>query len=390
MKRILLAIALSMAVPATAQAAEGTTRVDLGGAAYRALGAKGVKVIAKRPAGSCAASCGCPCARASSARSACSTTAARCACARAAARSGSTRLQGRLGRSTTLAATVRGRRITVFKATGVPALNAATGSARLERGRLSLTRAGAQAIRRGLKLKRLRSGRFGRVTVFALVDATSSQPGGGSGGGGGGGGSGPPQSGPISDEPPRLARPATAVNVAAASVTWHVRDSWTRYVSTEQDVVPLGGALPGAAIPQDQHACPDAPAGAAPGPLVYSYTVPFASGWHDAASGTAAVYTTGGAGFRFPSHGIDLDVLDLEVELTGAASRLIARFDGRGETNPGNKRGVLVDLAGAAPAPGGPAALLKGSIPDGGSESVFAGFYTAGQGFGCVSVSYSL
>ncbi len=302
-----------------------------------------------------------------------------------------TRIQVRLGRSTTIAATVRGRRITVFKASGAPSLNAATGAARLERSRLSLTRAGARAIRRALKLERLRSGRFGRVTVLALVDATSSQPGDGSGGGSGGpGGGGPPQSGPISDEPPRLARPATAVSLSAASVTWHVRDSWVRYVSTEQDVVPLGGALPGAAIAQDQHACPDAPAGAAPGPLVYSYTVPFASGWYDAASSAAAVYTTGGAGFRFPSHGIDLDVLDLEVELTGAASRLIARFDGRGETNPGNRRGVLVNLAGAAPVPGGPAALLKGSIPAGGSESVFAGFYTAGQGFGCVSVSYSL
>jgi len=379
-----------MAVPATAQAAEGTTRVDLGGAAYRALGTKGVKVIAKRPARIVRGELRLPVRQGIVSSVGLLNHGGEVRLRKGRRTVRLTRLQARLGRSTTLAATVRGRRITVFKATGVPALNAATGSARLERARLSLTRAGAQAIRRALKLKRLRSGRFGRVTVFALVDATSSQPGGGSGGGGGGGGSGPPQSGPISDEPPRLARPATAVNVAAASVTWHVRDSWTRYVSTEQDVVPLGGALPGAAIPQDAHACPDAPAGAAPGPLVYSYTVPFASGWHDAASGTAAVYTTGGAGFRFPSHGIDLDVLDLEVELTGAASRLIARFDGRGETNPGNKRGVLVNLAGTAPAPGGPAALLKGSIPDGGSESVFAGFYTAGQGFGCVSVSYSL
>ena len=65
----------------------------------------------------------------------------------------------------------------------------------------------------------------------------------------------------------------------------------------------------------------------------------------------------------------------------GATSRVVARFSGGANAD---KRGVFFNLA----APVGN--LYKGSIPSGGSESVFGGFYAPGAGFGCVSVSYSL
>jgi hypothetical protein len=174
--------------------------------------------------------------------------------------------------------------------------------------------------------------------------------------------------------------------VSSATVTWHVRDSWIRYVNAGSGSSPLGAAIAGAAIPPEQHPCPDS-TGSAPA-LVYSYALPFVHGWHDAATGETALYTSGGVRFLFPAHEIDLEVKELEVELNGSASRVIARFDGRLSTNPGNKRAVLVDLANAGPPPG-VAATVRGTLPTTGSVDVFAGFYPAHAGFGCVTVSYS-
>jgi hypothetical protein len=248
-----------------------------------------------------------------------------------------------------------------------------------------LTRTAGRLIKRSLRLRRTPSGRAGAVSVDALVNLPSSvqAPAGGSPVPGSGA---PPQSGVISNEPPLLARPASAVDVTAATVTWHVRDSWIRYIASGNGTSPLGGAVPGAAIAPEGHACSDSP-GAAP-PLVYSYTMPFVRGWHDAASGQTALYTTGGVRFLFATHGIDLEVNDLEIELNGASSRVIARFDGRQSTTPGNKRAVLVDLATAGPAPGA-TATVRGTLPATGSLDVFAGFYPPRAGFGCVTVSYS-
>ena len=281
-----------------------------------------------------------------------------------------TRLQTRLGTASYVNATVGERRLRLFTLAAEPSLNPANGTASAREARLAFTRAGARTVRRALKLRRLPTGRFGSATVDALVQGTAPQPGAPQPGE-------PPQSGPISDEPPVLARPAGAADLASATVVWHVRDSWIRYVSTERDVEAIEGATPGDAVPNSQHPCPDSPSAAAPD-LVYSYTLPFANGWHDAASGQTAIYTTGGAHFSYPGHGIDLTLRNLEIELTGSTSRVIARFSN------GDKRGVFVNLA----APTGD--RYKGSIPQGGSESVFGGFYAPGAGFGCVSVSFSL
>jgi hypothetical protein len=389
----MLLVALA-ALPAAAAAAQGTTAIDLGGAAFKSLSAQGGKIAAKRPARVVRGALRLPVRQGVVGSVALLNHSGSVRIRKRNRAVRLTRLQVRLGSSSRVSATVGGRRLVVFSITPVQdvSLNAAAGSASLRDARLRLTAPAAKTIKRALELQRRPAGRFGTITVDALVNGTGSAPGGDGGGGPGGGDpSAPPASPPITDEPPLLPRPATAVDVTGATVTWHVRDSWIRYVSTERDVAPLGGAIPGPAIPQDQHACPDNPASAAPPPLVYSYRVPFAGGWHDAASGQTALYTTGGVRFAFPSHGIDLDAKDLELEINGAASRLIARFDGRGATNPGNKRAVLARLAlSTPPAPGAPAATLKGAIPSGGSESVFAGFYRPGDGFGCVTVSYTL
>jgi hypothetical protein len=368
--RTALVLALVLAFPATASAT-GTTEIDLGGTAAERLRTQGVKVVAKRPARLARGVLRLPVQQGvvGSAVLLNHKGALHLRKGRRVVRF--TRLQTRLGTASYVNATVGERRLRLFTLAAEPSLNPANGTASARGARLAFTRAGARTIRRALKLRRLPTGRFGSATVDALVQGTTPQP-----GGGGPAPGEPPQSGPITDEPPVLARPASATDLTSATVVWHVRDSWIRYVSTERDVEAIEGAIPGPAVPNDQHVCPDAPSAAAPD-LVYAYTLPFASGWHDAASGQTAIYTTGGAHFSYPGHGIDLTLRNLEIELTGTTSRVISRFSN------GDKRGVFVNLA----APAG--SLYKGSIPQGGSESVFGSFYAPGAGFGCVSVSFS-
>ena len=377
---LLALLVASLVLPSGAWAAEGSTSIDLGGSAADRLRAQSVKLVAKRPARLSRGVLRLPVRQGLVGSVAHLNHGGALHLRKGRRVVRLTRLQSRLSARSYINATAGGRRLRVFAIAGRGAsLNPATGTASLRDARLTLTRAAARTIRRGLKLRRLRAGRFGRATVDAIVQGTSTAP-----GGGGPGPGGPPGSGPIGDEPPVLARPATAVDVTSATVVWHVRDSWIRYVSSEQDVQAVGGAVAGPVVPQDQHPCPDSPSGAAPPPLVYSYTLPFASGWHDAAGARTALYTTGGARFLYPGHGIDLTARNLEIELTRAGSQVIARFGGSGTTSPGDKRAVLVNLASAT------GSTYKGSIPSGGSQSVFGGFYAPGAGFGCVTVSFSL
>ena len=302
------------------------------------------------------------------------------------------RLQLRLGRKSEIVGFVGTSRFTVFSVKAPRSklsLGAANGSASLKGGSVSLTRRAGKAIKRKLKLRRIPVGAFGALSVDALV-GPGNGPGGGVPGGAGPGGA-PPVSGPVGDEPPLLARPATAVNATGAQITWHVKPSWIRYINSEQGTTPSGGATgdPPTNAPQ----CGD-PSDPVVEPLVYSFHFPFAQGWFDPPTKTAGVYFGGAVNFSYHSHGIDLDTKDPEIEINGASSRAIFRFDGRRGTTPGNKRAVLVDLnTAAAPPVEGPNTVsydrIPATIPQGGSQSIFAGFYAPGDRFGCLSVSFT-
>jgi hypothetical protein len=300
------------------------------------------------------------------------------------------RLQSRLGRNSEIVGYVGRSRFTIFKVKAPASklsLNAVNGSASLTGGTLSLTRRAGKAIKRKLKLRRMPIGAFGSLAVKALVNGTGS----GGGPGGGPGGGAPPTTSPIGAEPPVLARPDGASDITSASITWYPKPSWIQYSSTEQDPTPFGGATAGPKT--NFSACPE-PSDADKGPLLYSFHFPFTNGWYHAASDTAGVYFGGGVNFKFPSHGIDLDSKEPEIEINGASSRTIFRFDGRGGTNPGNKRAVLADLniAAAPPTRSGNTITynqIPATIPQGTAQTVFAGFYQAGQRFGCMSVSFT-
>jgi len=205
-----------------------------------------------------------------------------------------------------------------------------------------------------------------------------------------------PVAGPILNEPPLLARPATAVDVSAVEVSWHPRDSWVRYASSGvapgDGILTSNGAL---GIDSTASPCPDRPSSS---DAQLPYTIDFAprASWYDAVSGSAGIYGQGSVAFRWRAHGIDLTASDPEIEIAGAASRAIFRFSGSGGTPYPNQRAALVSLNTAGQpvvSNGGKTftySLMRGTLtPDG--VNVFAGFYTPPDNdeFGCVSVAFT-
>lgn len=296
-------------------------------------------------------------------------------------------LRAELGSKSTLSARLNGgERRAVFQLrtrAGGLAADASKGSARLNGAELLWRRAVARAIGRRLGVA-IPRGALGKIRISAATlaglgdDALSIAP----------------KSGPLGDEPPLLPRPVSAVDVTGGSLTWHVRDSWIRYVNTEATPEALEGASAGAPIAEDTHPCPDRPAGTNP-TLVYSYSFPFANGWYDAASGTAALYYSGAVRFSYLGHGIDLTARNPEIEINGGASRAIFRMRGAGETPYPDKRASLLSLATTAVPPEGPSstfaypAPVRGALTDDG-QAVFAGFYPPpNNGFGCIDVSFT-
>lgn len=240
----------------------------------------------------------------------------------------------------TVSASLRGARTTFFTAAGTPAVDRVEQTAALASAPLMLTAKGAEALG-------MRAGRAGRFSTSATLHGA---------------------------EPPPLARPAGAVDVTGATVTWHVRDSFVRYVNSGEGIVPSRGAT----------AEPPATTAESDTPLAYDFHFPFRAGWYDAATQTGRLTFGGRVTFRYTGHGIDLDVNDLEVELRGDRSRAIARFTGRRDTRPGNRRGVLVALD----ATGG-LERMPGTIPRDTAGAIFAGYYLAGDPFGWIGVAFA-
>jgi hypothetical protein len=286
-----------------------------------------------------------------------------------------------LGASSTLSAKLGKKRRVLFELKGSPAgpqIDQVRGAAQLRGANLVWKSGVVKTLSRrlGAKLPRGSFGSFEIVVATVLADN-------------------PPQSGPISDEPPLLVRPASAVDVSSATLTWHVRDSWIRYVNTQEAPQAFDGATAQAPVPESNHPCPNSPSGANP-TLVYSYDYPFANGWYDPISRTAALYYSGGVRFSFPSHGIDVAARSPEIEINGAASRAIFRLRGAGQTPYPDKRAALLGLPSVTPEQqGSPSSFgftapLRGTLTSDG-QAVFAGFYPPpNDGFGCFSVSFSV
>ena len=292
---LLFVLAFLLAAPggAAAAPASGQATITLGSQspASKALRARGVQVGATAPARRKGSKVRIPVRRLAVGSSA------------TAELGGSLRLstRRRAVRLTALRITLKGRRITIAGKLGrkrVKAL-AATGSARLDKANgtaalgavpLRLTRSGARAMAKRLRVRRPAAGVIGALTLAAAVKGAAGgvpdlpPPGGGPGGGAGGGDTG---------EPPPLARPATAVDLTSATIIWHPKGSFIRYIETGEGTTASAGATADPPEPD-----PEDPAGN-PTPYVYNFHFPFSNGWYDGTSGTAGVYYGGAVNFSY-------------------------------------------------------------------------------------------
>lgn len=299
-----------------------------------------------------------------------------------------------LGKAASLRGRLGGESLGLFRVLkgGQRELDPARGSVRLSGLRLRLRRGAAKEIADRLGLTRSPAGNFGVLSATEEgLQPGSPPPSAGPTGKGSTGCSVPSTAGSPPEQPlPVATRPAGAVDITGATVSWDVRESFIRYINTGEGTSVFGGATA---------AAPEVRAGSSV-PLTYSFGFPLASGWHhpganpsDPADDKAALYFTGGVRFLYSTHGIDLRTSAPELEIAGGASRAIFAV-AEGEAAP--ERQVIVNLelgrAASIQASGGTVTYehVPGAIPEGTASSVFAGFYAPGTDFGCFSVSYSI
>jgi hypothetical protein len=297
-----------------------------------------------------------------------------------------------LGKRASLAGRIGGQSLGLFQVLegGRREIDATRGSVRLRGLRLKLRPAAAREIGERLRLERSFPRDFGVLAVTKEGLQPASPPPAGPNRANTGCPS-PSTAGPEPESPlPVAARPAGAVDVTGATVSWDVRESFIRYVNTGEGTSVFGGALA---------AAPEVRAGSS-APLTYTFGFPFASGWHDAgpnlaspADDRAALYFTGGVRFLYGSHGIDLRTSAPELEIAAGASRAIFAV-AEGEAAPERQVIVNLDLGRAASVQTSGSTVtydrVPGAIPAGTASSVFAGFYAPGTDFGCFTVSYSI
>jgi len=300
-----------------------------------------------------------------------------------------------LGKAASLRGKLGGESVGLFRVLkgGQRQLDPARGSVRLSGLRLKLRRGAAKQIVERLGLDRRLTGSFGVLSAAkeGLQPGSPPSSAGPTGGKGSAGCSVPSTAGTPPEQPlPLATRPAGAVDITGATVSWDVRESFIRYINTGEGTSVFGGATA---------AAPEVRAGTSV-PLTYSFGFPFASGWHhpganpaDPADDKAALYFTGGVRFLYSAHGIDLRTSAPELELAGGASRAIFAV-AEGEAAPERQVIVNLDLSRAASIQASGATVtyqyVPGAIPEGTASSVFAGFYAPGTDFGCFSVSYSI
>lgn len=347
----LTTVAAVLAIPATASA--GDTVLTLNGPVAKSLRGKGVRIFEQLPARGVGSKVELPVAGGTIAAKATIDHQGELRFKKGKRRLYFTSLAATVGSGKQkLTANYGKKKVTLFtivNGRSTASINRGTSTAKLSGAALKLTPAARKLIRRKLRVS-ARKGTFGKIAVNAAIFA----------------------------EPPVLARPATAVNLIASSVTVHVKESFANYISSGtgsgDGVSAANGAIPG----------PPASNG-----VVYGYTFPMrANGWYDPYSRTADVFGQGTVRFIWASRGINIQASNPEIEINGSASRGIFTFgDG--------KRAVMFNLAPVGPTASADGKTLTynampGSVAAGTDSSIFGGFYTPGDEFGYTSATLTI
>jgi hypothetical protein len=334
MTRRLTAIAVFVALLAIPAAASADTTLTLNGPASKALRAKGVKIYEQLPARGSGSKITFPVASGTIATKASIDHQGALRFKRGKKLLTLKSVRVVIGPGTQSLSALNGKkRVTIFSirnTRSTATLNKGTSTAKLNGGKLKFTSSGAKLLAKKLG-KKPGKGSAGTIKVDASIAV----------------------------EPPVLARPPTAIPITSATISWHVKESFVDYVSS---TTASGGATRTG---------------------TYDFSFPMlGNSWWDPNSNTADLFGQGSVRFQYPQHGIDITASNPEIELNGAASRGIFRFqDG--------KRAVLFNLASTNPgSPFGPT-TIAGTVPSGTSSSVFAGFYFPGDPFGYVTVAFT-
>jgi len=262
--------------------------------------------------------------------------------------------------------------LVALRATPADPFDPLSGEVDFEGSRAALTKRAVDALRERLHAPRLRA-KLGSAGMRAKLDPA-----------------------PIADDQaPVRPRPATAIDVTAAALTWRARTSWVDYLHA-------AGAL-GGAIGKD--GAIDGPAEVIPpsnDARVYQWDFPFADGWYDPVSGQATVGFSGAVNYfkLIDPFNIDLDATAPEVELGGTEPRLISVLNGReANSDQQNRRAVVVDLDQDAVTPevttvAGETTYsyeaIPGTNPSGTITWPIAAFYQPGDAWGSVSISFTV
>jgi hypothetical protein len=392
------------ALPAPALGAGDATTLTLDGPAAKTLRAQGVRVLAGRPARGGAKRVTMPVgASLAGARTTVVRQRGSLLLRHGKRRLRLRRLELRLAKRVRLEATAGKRELAVFRVLGGGrrAIDPASGRIVLSKLRLKLTGAAKRLIaeRLRLRLDRSASRRLLAKPFGALAVRVSGSTRGGGGGDEGGGSGGqaeaascplPSSAGPAPEQPllPKV-RPPGAVDVVGATIDWHVRESFIRYINSGEGTSVSGGA--GADPPVIRPGSSAA--------LSYSFHFPFASGWLDRGASaadpgddTGVVGFSGAVRFLYSAHEIDLTTASPEIELAGAGSRAVFSISDSGA--PASREVLFnLDLSRAAAISAGGSSYtyerVPGAIPAGTASSTFAGFYAPGTDFGCVTVSFT-
>ncbi|MEN0012235.1 MAG: HtaA domain-containing protein, partial [Solirubrobacteraceae bacterium] len=245
---------------------------------------------------------------------------------------------------------------------------ASTSSVRIVSTRASLTKAAAAAIATKLALTSLKPGLLGVLGTTASLPAagSTSTPGAISPG--------------VTAPTPVVTQTAASLDIAADTLTWHVRESFVQYLAQSGPIQASGGATLGAPVA----------IGGQP-PLIYDATFVPAGGWYDPSTGKALLKFTGTVRFSYPSHGIDITVSDPQIQLAGTDSQVVVTYGGSSAssyTGPGVL--ATIDPTKAKQTTDGPTqtwTTTPGYVPASSASSVFAGFYAPGDPFGVFTFS---
>lgn len=283
-----------------------------------------------------------------------------------------------------LTAKLGSARIEVLSAPGgtQTKLDAGATSVTVGSAKLKLSKKAAAALRRSLSSRGFRASALGAISggATAYFPPLVPTPG------------GPTETPWVA--PPFTSRPATAVDVTSAPLTWWIRDSWVNYSVGTAAPQASEGAVPGPAVVDDVggHRCPSDN----PNPdrtNVYAFGLPFKDGWHDSASGTANLNFTGMVRFYYAGRfDVSFGRAELVIKSTGT-QMIMTVID---SVYPNGQRNAMFNIDTGAPlfggpfAVNGPASLLQARLTADGASGAFGGMYGVNLPFGCIDIAYAV